>query len=265
MFVFLSKLLPLLVYPVGLASLLVIAGLLFRNRKRLRNSLLITAILILWIGGNHWVAFGLARSLEWQYLPLKDIPSADAIVVLGGATEPAQFPRSTVELNSAGDRVIYAADLYKQGKAANILLSGGSISWLDSRTTSTPADEMASIMEMVGVPKDALWLQTASQNTHEDAVFSLELLKQKGIKRILLVTSAMHMPRAMALFKNHGVEVIPAPTDYTVTQAGWDDLQVLNVQSILINLIPNNSSISLTSNVLKEYIGMLVYHLEGWI
>ena len=120
-------------------------------------------------------------------------------------------------------------------------------------------------MEMIGIPNDALWLQTASQNTHDDAVYSLEILKQKGVKRILLVTSAMHMPRAMALFRNHGVGVIPAPTDYTVTQAGWDDLKTLNVQSILINLIPNTSSISLTSNALKEYIGILVYHLEGWI
>ena len=221
MFVFLSKFLPLLVYPVGLVGFLIIAGLLIRDRKRLRNGLLITAILILWIGGNHWVSFWLARSLESQYLPLKNIPTADAIVVLGGATEPAQFPRSTVELNSAGDRVIYSAELYKQGKAPNILLSGGSISWLDNRSTSTPAAEMASILEMMGISDNAIWLQTASQNTHEDAVYSLELLKQKGAKRILLVTSAMHMPRAMALFKNHGIEVIPAPTDYTVTQAGW--------------------------------------------
>jgi uncharacterized SAM-binding protein YcdF (DUF218 family) len=265
MFVFLSKFLPLLVYPVGLAALLVTAGLLFRNRKRLRNSILIAAVLILWIGGNHWVSFWLAGSLEWQYLPLKAIPTADAIVVLGGATEPAQYPRSTVELNSAADRVIYSAELYKQGKAPNILLSGGSISWLDNRTSSTPAEEMASILEMLGVPENALWLQKASQNTHEDAVYSLELLKQKGVKRILLVTSAMHMPRAMALFKNHGVVIIPAPTDYTVTQAGWDDLKALNIQSILINLIPNNSSISLTSNALKEYIGIFVYHLEGWL
>jgi len=265
MFIFLSKFLPLLVYPVGLTSLLLIAGLVFRNRKRLRNGIFIAAILILWIGGNHWVSFWLAKSLEWQYLPMRDIPTADAIVVLGGATEPAQFPRTTVELNSAADRVIYAADLYKQGKAPTILLSGGSITWLDNRSSSTPAAEMASIMEMIGIPNNVLWLQTASQNTHEDAVDSLQILKQKGVKRILLVTSAMHMPRAMALFRNHGIEVIPAPTDYTVTQANWDDLTTLNVQSILINLIPNSTNISLTSDALKEYIGILVYQFEGWI
>ncbi|MDR3577412.1 MAG: YdcF family protein [Anaerolineaceae bacterium] len=264
MFIFLSKFLPLLVYPVGLAGILTIAGLVVKKRKRLQSAILITAVVILWIGGNHWVAFGLAKSLEWQYLPLKDIPTADAIVVLGGATEPQQYPRSTVEVNSAGDRVIYSAEIYKEGKAPYILLSGGSISWLDNRTSSTPASEMAALLETMGVPNNALWLQTASQNTHEDAVYSLQMLKQKGVKRILLVTSAMHMPRAMALFKNHGIEVIPAPTDYTVTQAAWDDLMSLNVQSILINIIPDTSSISLTSNVLKEYIGILVYHLEGW-
>ncbi|HMD89574.1 MAG TPA: YdcF family protein [Anaerolineaceae bacterium] len=265
MFIFLSKFLPLFLYPAGLVGFLIVLGLLFRNRKRLQNVVLVCAFLILWLGGNRWISYWLASSLEWQYLPLKNIPTTDAIVVLGGGTEPAQFPRSTVELNSAGNRVIYAADLYKQGKAPNILLSGGSINLLDNRGTSTPATEMANVLEMIGVPDSALWLQTASQNTHEDAVFSLDLLKQKGVKRILLVTSALHMPRAMALFRNHGVEVIPAPTDYAVTQTGWDDLKTLNVQSILINLVPNSSSISLTSDVLKEYIGIFVYHLEGWL
>jgi len=123
---------------------------------------------------------------------------------------------------------------------------------------------MASILEMMGISDNAIWLQTASQNTHEDAVYSLELLKQKA--QTNFTGHICHAyARAMALFKNHGIEVIPAPTDYTVTQAGWDELKTFNVQSILINLIPNTGSISLTSNALKEYIGIFVYHLEGWL
>ena len=129
-----------------------------------------------------------------------------------------------MEINGAGDRVLYAARIYKEGKAAHILLSGGEITWMKA-TSSTPADEMAEILQSLGVPKEALWLENKSQNTHENAVFSKVILDEKGIKKILLVTSATHMPRAVALFQKLGLEVIPLPVDYSVTLAdiSWNE------------------------------------------
>ena len=82
---------------------------------------------------------------------------------------------------------------------------------------------------------------------------------------MLLVTSAIHMPRSVALFKHQGIEVIPAPADYTVTQQGWDNMFSPDLPSLLINLLPNASSLSLTTNALKEYLGLFVYHLQGWL
>src|SRR5512133_2902508 len=125
MLVFLSKLLPLFVYPVGLACLLLGLALAFYRLPRLRTGLIAAALLVLVIGGNRWVAAGLVRSLEWRYLPPRELPRAEAIVVLGGGTEPAQPPRSGTEVNGAGDRVLEAARLFKQGSAPHILLSGG--------------------------------------------------------------------------------------------------------------------------------------------
>jgi uncharacterized SAM-binding protein YcdF (DUF218 family) len=264
MFVFLSKFLPLFIYPLGLIFILIILALIVRRRPRLQTALLAGALIILYIGSNRWVSYTLARSLEWQYLPLNPVPQADAIVVLGGATESKQYPRPTVEVNSAGDRVLYAAQLYKDGKAPAILLSGGNITWLDGRLM-TPAAEMAQILNLVGISSTDIWLQPRSQNTYEDALYSSELLREKGITRVLLVTSAMHMPRSVALFYHQGIDVIPAPTDYTVTQAGLENLAALDPQNILINLMPNTSSLSLTTNVLKEYIGILIYRFKGWL
>ena len=264
MFVFLSKFLPLFVYPLGLGSILLALALILRGRRRLQTGLLVGALVVLGLGGNRWVSYGLARSLEWQYLPAEEIPQAEAIVVLGGATESGQYPRPTTEVNSAGDRVLYAARLYKQGKAPVILLSGGNITWLSGRTT-TPAAEMADLMSLMDIPPQALWLQPASENTQEDAEFSAQMLKERGIQRVLLVTSAIHMPRAMALFRHQGIEAIPAPTDYTVTQAGLDNLASLEPQTLLVNLMPNASSLGLTTNALKEYFGLLVYRLKGWL
>src|SRR5512139_2907908 len=109
MFVYLSKLLPILVYPLGLGCLLLLAGLLLYRRPRLQRAALILALLVLWAGGNRFVALALTRSLEWRYRPPTDLPQADVIVVLGGATSSQEPPRPLVEVNGAGDRVIYAA------------------------------------------------------------------------------------------------------------------------------------------------------------
>jgi len=264
MFIFLSKFLPVLVYPIGLACILLIISLFMRERRRAETILVLTALVVLWVGGNRWVSMSLTRSLEWQYLPPTDAPNVDAIVVLGGSTDAAQYPRPLVDINSAGDRILYAANLFKQGKAPYILLSGGNIQWQGTRK-STPASEMAEIMGMLGVPQDVLWLQDKSQNTHEDAVLSAKMLEEKGAHRILLVTSAMHMPRSLALFKKQGLEVIPAPTDYRITETGWADLSGGSFESFVINFFPDVFEMGATVTALKEYFGIAVYKLMGWI
>ncbi len=264
MFVFLSKFLPLFAYPLGLACILLILSLILRKHIRARHILVIAALLLLWLGSNRWVSYALARSLEWQYLPQQNIPKTEAIVILGGGTEPALYPRPSVEVNAAGDRVLYGARLYKQGKAANILVSGGNITFL-SDTTTTPASDMAELLRLTGIPESAILIQGNSENTHDDAVLSARMLKERGISRAILVTSAMHMPRSVELFQHEGIDVIPAPTDYTITAAGWDNLFHGDLAAQVINALPNTSSLGLTTNVLKEYIGILVYRLQGWM
>jgi len=263
MFLFLSKFLPLLVYPLGLACVLIVLALVTYRRRRWQMGSLVLALLLLWLGGNRWVSLSLVRSLEWRYLPSAEMPGADAIVVLGGGTRSAQFPRPTVELNEAGDRVLYAAWLYRQGKAAHILLSGGNIAWLGPQTPA--AENMAAILEMMGVPDAAVWLESTSRNTYENGINSREILEQEGIKRILLVTSATHMPRAVRVFERQGLEVIPAPTDFLVTQADWQYLREAGLHTQLINLLPSAGNLELTTLALKEYIGIAVYRLRGWL
>lgn len=255
--IFLSKFLPLFVYPAGLIFILILAALLFSRKKLVRSVLLWCAVLMLFVAGNRWVSMSLARSLEWKYLPPDPVPAADVILVLGGSTEPQLYPRSAVEVNSAGDRVLYAAELYEQKKAPTILLSGGRIDWLGEQSSS-PAEDMREILLRFGIPSDNMWVQTESRNTEEDARFCLEILKEANVNRVLLVTSAMHMPRSIQLFRGHGIEIIPAPTDYTVTEQGWSELFNPDLNSFLVNLMPNSGSLSLTTNVMKEYIGMAV-------
>ncbi len=264
MFTFLSKFLPLFVYPLGLAALLLFLALLFWKRRKFVLLCIWLEFLALFLGGNIYVAFSLAKSLEWKYLPTENLPQSDVIVVLGGATEPALPPRTEVELNAAVDRLTHGAVLYKKGIAPVILLSGGDIDFL-SLSEASPASDMAQVMNLLGVPNDALWLQGKSQNTYEDALYSCQMLKDRGAKTIILVTSAIHMPRAVAVFKKQGCDVTPSAADFTVTRAAWENLWHSDIQETLINLIPSYSNLSLTTKTLKEYIGYWTYQLQGWI
>ena len=262
MFVFLSKLLPPLLYPLGLVSLLILLALILWRRPKAQRVVLIIALICLWLSGNHWTAMSLARSLEWRYTTPDPIPQAEVVVVLGGGTEPADPPRPLAEVNGAGDRLIYAAWLYGQGSAEHILVSGGLLDWMQAG--STPAEDMAALLQVMGVPEEAIWLQSRSRNTYEDALYSAEILRQKGIGRALLVTSAWHMPRAVRLFQAQGLEVIPLPTDYNVTQSDWEQLWRPDPRAIFLDLLPSADAMALTARMLKEYLGLIVYELRGW-
>ena len=264
MFIFLSKFLPLFVYPLGLASLLLVFSLLAGRDSKASKALAASALILLWLSSTKGLSTLLARSLEWRYTPPKEVPTAQVIVLLGGGTEPEVPPRPIVEINSAGDRVLYAAQLYKEGKAPLILLSGGEISWLNEGS-ATPADDMAKILQSIGVPQEALLIENESKNTHENALFAQELLAEMDINQILLVTSAMHMPRAAAVFEKQGFEVKPLPVDYSVTENESPEDQNGSLITKVLDVIPNASGLSLTTNALKEYLGFLVYKIQGWL
>lgn len=272
MFLFLSKLLPLFLYPLGLACvLLVVALVMSLIRPRWVSVPVALALLVLLVGSNTWVANGLVTSLEWQQIPAGKLPTADAIVVLGGATKPALPPRPAVDLSEEGDRVLYGAQLYREGKAPIVIASGGRIDWrggsdadgLASAALSESAD-MVEILRTLGVPSSAILQDPTSLNTYQNAVNVRQIMKQRGIRRILLVTSAMHMPRSLQIFRRQGIEAIPAPTDFLLAQQEIEE-QNTSLQGTLLSLLPDADRLEKTTRALKEYIGMLVYRLRGWL
>lgn len=264
MFIFLSKFAPLFIYPLGLACLFLLVALFFYKKRCFSFWLILASFFIIFLASNKYVAYSFARTLEWKNLPNADLPKSDVIIILGGATEPQIAPRPTVELNGAVDRLFYGAKLYKENKAPQILLSGGDIEFL-SMTEQTPAQDMSEVMQMLGVPSNSLILQGKSRNTYEDALYSCQLMKEQNLKTAILVTSATHMERAVRLFEKQGCPVIPAPADFTVTETAWQRLWHPNVEELLINLVPNYSNLGLTTKTLKEYFGLWVYGLRGWL
>jgi uncharacterized SAM-binding protein YcdF (DUF218 family) len=258
-FLFLSKLLPIFLYPLGLACLLLLVALILWWRKsRWTFAPIITALAILLIASNNWVSSALVSALESRYPPLVNPPTAEAIVVLGGATKSIEPPRLMVDINEHGDRLFYAAYLYHTQRAPVIILAGGRISWRGQG--SSEAADMTTLLEMLGVPPQSIIEEPFSLNTYENAVNVLEILQEKGIKQILLVTSAFHMPRSMAIFTKLGIDAIAAPTDFLVTRTYNSSLE-----DFILNLLPHANHLSLTNLALKEYLGIVVYWLRGWL
>lgn len=263
MFLYFSKLLPLFIYPLGLACILLLVALVtLWKRPWLASFSLILALMILFVSGNSWVATQFAKSLEWQNVPLKALPQVEAIVVLGGATRPKINPRPTVELLEEGDRVLYAAQLYRQGKAPLVILSGGrTLDW--RQVSSSEAKDMATLITTMGVPATAILQDPTSLNTHENAVNVKKIMQARGIKRVLLVTSALHMPRSLQIFQKQGIEAIPAPTDFWVSEGELDTADD-SVGETVLNALPDARNLNQFTRTLKEYIGLFVYRLRGW-
>lgn len=263
MFLFLSKLLPLFFYPLGLSCLLlIVAFVLVWRRPRLAALPIALTLIILLVSSSAWVSDWLVRSLEFQNIPSGELPKAEAIVVLGGATESQVPPRPWVEIRDEGDRILYAAKLYREGKAPRLILSGGRIVW--NRGVNSESSDMAILLETMGVPKSAMLEDPNSLNTRENAVNVKQIMEAQKIRQVLLVTSAMHMPRSLLIFKKIGVNAIAAPADFTALQLNKSEA-TSSTELNLLNTLPDADQLKRTTRALKEYVGIAVYWLRGWV
>lgn len=230
------------------------AGICARLRRR-RLSLTFAAIgvTLLWVASLPVVAQALAPTLEDKYpaLSASASPSADAIVVLGGALSGANPPkRPTFSLGPAAGRVWFAAELYRAGKARWVVIAGGNQPGQDGEQVE--AEAIAEMLGVLGVPRDAIRMDRLSRNTRENAANSLPLVQALGAKRVLLVTSATHMPRAIRTFEKtwsgSGVQVIAATTD----------VEAIAPKSFRLRMwFPDASTLAVVTKLFREYAGAL--------
>lgn len=248
----LTKILSQIAYPL-LASLLLAASagvLLWRGRRCAGALLLTVAVGWVWLWSTPAFSDWLRATLEQRYpsTPLERLPAADAIVVLGGLVEAAAPPeRLDPNLGAAADRIWHAARLYRAGKAPWVLASGGNLPW--SGIEQPESSVMAELLQELGVPATAILQEPGSRTTRENRDRSLPILRANGIHRILLVTSALHMPRALALFRATDLEVIPAPTDFEVHTPN---------NAHPLRWLPDAQALADGSRAFKEYLGWWV-------
>lgn len=257
MSLYLTKVLALLVLPLGwvVLSALLALVLLGLGWRRAGAAAIGVQLGLLWVCAMPWTADRLTVWLEAPFPPvaLERTPMADVAVVLGGAVGPVGDP-PVENLEDASDRVLRAARLFRAGKVSRVLVVGGNLPWLAGSVPE--AESIRDLLVEWGVPRDAVITETASQNTRENALFAADIVRERGWKRILLVTSAAHMTRAIGAFRGVGLDVIASPTDYGVVEVAPLDL---------LDFLPDAGALSQTSAVVRELVGRWVYCWRGWL
>ena len=233
------------------------AGILGWKRLRVSRWLCAAALLPLLVFSSAVGSGTLLRSLEGRYpdTAIADLPRAQAIVVLGGAVHEPSSQHPNSGLINPSDRILHALRLYRAGRAPLVLCSGGG-------ADHPEAPVMGRLLQEWGVPAEAILLEDQSLSTRENALFSYSILNTRGIRHILLVTSAIHMPRAAAVFRKVGFEVTPAPADF---RTGWGQGEGGGgFTGWLGRWLPEASDLQWSDKALKEWLAMLVYRLHGW-
>jgi len=201
------------------------------------------------------VAFVAQGTLEWAYPPQYDLPDdSQAMVVLGGRVDPSDRFRPRPEL---GDetviRCLKAAQLYREGGPCLLVVSGGNVD--PDHPGPTCAKAMSDFLADVGVAPADLALEDQSRTTYENAVQTRRLLEPQGVQRIVLVTSATHLRRAVLCYRAQGFEVTPRGCNYRATQFQWSPRTFL----------PSCDAARALNVAVHEWIGLFWYWAHGRI
>ncbi len=236
-----------------LILLLAGSGLLFTRYRNAGRWLVVTATALFLIGGMSPLATWLTLPLEQRFaradLSGRDI---DGIIVLGGAEDSrVASGRHAHAINESGERITEAAALALRYPHAKVVFTSGAGNYRGVRTTGAEAAGL--MFRDLGISPDRLVPESASHNTWDNAVFARALLQPNPGERWLLVTSALHMPRSIGVFRKVGFPVEPWPVDYrTADERDW----------LLIFEAPSEGLRRLEA-ALHEWIGLAAYRLMG--
>lgn len=242
--------LDILVYPPAINILLLLAALFLWRRRRTAITLVVVSTVTLVVFSLPITSHRLALMLEeYPAIPPLQLKTyeADAIVVLGaGVISYANEYQDSSLMSSSLTRLRYAAFVQKQ-TGLPLLVSGGF-------TGKTGSKSEAGVMQSVlasdyGI--DDVSIESNSLTTRSNAVRSASILKQCGMQSIFLITSGLHMRRAVDRFTRSGIDVVPAPTYLNSdSDVDWQ------------YFIPSGDGLSTTRQVLHEYLGVLWYRLS---
>ena len=240
--IYLHKILPFFLSPLGFLIFFLIMSLFFRQRL-----MVLISLLILLISSNAYVGNYLFSTLEYPYKPLSinSINKSDAIVVLSGMIGQVGTGKNIKYEWSDPDRFFAGIKLIKKNKSKLLIFTAGQLPW-----TKKSKPEGVILRDKAiefGIDKNKILVSAIVQNTYEESLSILKLIPRGS--SIILVTSAFHMERSKFLFEKQGFEVNPFPVDFKISN---NDLSILDI-------IPSLGAMSKTSLFIRENIGRLYY------
>jgi uncharacterized SAM-binding protein YcdF (DUF218 family) len=255
MFFILSKALGFFALPSNLLITIGLVGLvlLLTPFRRLASWLVVTSLVLLALFGLSPLGNALMLPLEERFPPWDASRGPpDGVIVLGGIiAEDVSAARGAVALNESAERVTVAAELARRYPNVRIIFSGGTNALIFEKDAE--AGFAVRQLEDLGVARERITAEEQSRNTIENAVFSRLIANPLPGERWLLLTSAFHMPRAVAVFRAVGFPVEPYPVDWRTT--GPADL---------FRPYPSVSEgLRRTDVAVREWVGLLLYRFTG--
>lgn len=261
---YLNKILPVLFSPIVLVLLAIVLAVLTRRR-----GFAVAAALLLWLASTPLVADRMLQLVQGDMVQISsaDVAPADAIVVLAGSMGYTLGRRGPViDWGGSVDRVLAGIELARAGRAAQIVFSSGVNAPYGQPTEGERARDWAL---QFGVAADRIVLSPRAENTAEEARLIRRMLAEASSEsalpesaspegaspRILLVTSAYHMPRASLIFTEAGFRVIAFPVDIDLPiERKWFD-----------DWLPDAKALVRTDTAVRELIGLAYYRALFWL
>lgn len=255
MFFIISKIASYLLTPLFWIFVLGMIAFLFRKRRAGKWILLATLILF-YLFSNRFLLDEAVRAWEYPLTNQSDVGSGyDAAIVLGGGVVNYDKQTDRLIFRQNADKILQAVSLYMNDRVAYFMLSGGPgdlfvRDWFE-------ASYMKKYLLSIGIPDSVILVDSLSQNTRENARNSAEIMaKTIPGARCLLITTSLHMPRAMGCFRKAGLDVTPFPTN-KLTGGRRTDFEHL--------FIPQTECFIYWRNLLHEVVGYRVYKMKKFL
>jgi uncharacterized SAM-binding protein YcdF (DUF218 family) len=255
MFFILSKILYFLIRPINWIVFCLLFGMISKKEKRKRR--------FLWLGigmlvffTNPFFANLIMHNWEVPSPAVQELATYDVGIVLGGYVNYSSSSwGDRLNLNERPNRLIQAIQLYQRGKIKKILLSGAAGTILDPRLEEDP--QLTDFLLQAGIPEEDILVEPRSKNTFENIRFSKQLIdEQLPQSNILLITSAFHVRRAMAICKKEKLDCTPFSTDKIAKPIHWSPNSWL---------LPDHSALQSWEILIKEWVGFGAYRLKGYL
>ena len=244
--IYLHKILPLIISPLFFVIIIISLGIILKSKKISFLGILIFLICSLPILSNNLIYY-----LEKDYQPIdvSKIEDANAVVVLSGMVSTIKKNDNFFyEFNDSIDRILKGVELIKENKASYLILTRGILPWSHGKPEGEVLKDFAL---KLGIEKEKIILTNNVQNTDQEAK-AIKKLFTSDDQKIILVTSAFHMPRAKKVFEAAKIKTIPFPVDFRSSSENFT----------LLDLIPSASAFSNTSHFIREVQGRIYYELK---